>query len=60
MKQFACGDVVPGCDAHFAGASEDEILMSVARHAAEVHGIVEVPAEIVSTVRSLISPVEVG
>ena len=58
MKKFACGDVVPGCDAHFVGSSEDEILMSVARHAAEVHGIVEVPAELVSTVRSLIVPSE--
>ena len=26
MKQFACGDVVPGCDARFVCSTEEEIL----------------------------------
>ena len=54
MKQFACGDVVPGCDAVFVCSSEDEILAEVAAHAAAAHGIAEVPAELVEQVRSLV------
>ena len=51
MKSFACGDVVPGCDARFVCSSEDEILASVAAHASSVHGLTEVPAELVQQVR---------
>ena len=54
MKQFACGDVVPGCDATFVASSEDEILSHVAAHAAHAHGIATVPDELVTTVRALI------
>lgn len=57
MKQFACGDVVPGCDHVFTGSTEDEILASVAVHAAEAHGLTTVPPEIVTQVRSHIVPV---
>jgi predicted small metal-binding protein len=52
MKTFACGDVVPGCDARFVCSDDDEILSAVARHAAEAHGLVEVPAPLVASVRS--------
>ncbi len=52
MKSFACGDVVPGCDARFVCSADDEILVEVARHAALVHGLNEVPASLVTTVRS--------
>ena len=54
MKSFACGDVVPGCDARFVCSSEDEILAAVAGHAAREHGLVEVPAPVVQAVRSRI------
>lgn len=54
MKSFACGDVVPGCDARWVCSSEDEVLANVARHAGEVHGLTEVPAELVASVRSAI------
>ncbi|WP_420451729.1 DUF1059 domain-containing protein [Ilumatobacter sp.] len=50
MKKFACGDVVPGCDAVFTCSSDDEILQSVAAHAAAVHGISEVPRSLVDQV----------
>ena len=32
MKQFRCGDVVPGCTSAFVG-TDDEILGQVAAHA---------------------------
>jgi predicted small metal-binding protein len=57
MKSFACGDVVPGCDARFVCDTEDEILAAVAQHAREDHGLVTVPAELVDAVRGAIQPV---
>ena len=57
MKSFACGDVVPGCEASWVCSSEDEILFEVARHAREVHGLTEVPPQLVASVRAAISPV---
>ena len=54
MKSFACGDVVPGCDARWVCSSEDEVLANVARHASDVHGMTQVPVELVQAVRSAI------
>ncbi|MEZ5409891.1 MAG: DUF1059 domain-containing protein [Acidimicrobiales bacterium] len=51
MKQFACGDVVPGCDARFVCSDEEEILALVAAHATGDHGMTEIPAEVVAEVR---------
>ncbi|MGY6499497.1 MAG: DUF1059 domain-containing protein [Acidimicrobiales bacterium] len=51
MKQFACGDVVPGCQATWKAATEEEILGAVASHARADHGLVEIPAELVDEVR---------
>jgi predicted small metal-binding protein len=52
VKKFACGDVVPGCDAAFVCDTEDDVLVAVAQHAAEAHELVEVPAEVVAAVRA--------
>jgi predicted small metal-binding protein len=52
MKQFACGNVVPGCDGVVTGESEDDVLAAAARHAAEAHGMTEVPDEVVAAIRS--------
>ena len=51
MKSFACGDVVPGCQARFICSDDNEIMRNVARHAAEVHGMAEVPASVARSVR---------
>lgn len=56
MKQFRCGDVVPGCTSVFTG-SEDEILAGVARHARQDHGLAEVSPELVLAVRGAMQPV---
>ncbi len=52
MKAFACGDVVPGCQARWVCTDEDEVLREVAAHAATVHGFVSVPADVVDAVRA--------
>jgi predicted small metal-binding protein len=54
MKQFCCGDVVPGCTASFRSPNEEHILRAVAEHAHREHGLKEVPAALLSQVRSLI------
>jgi predicted small metal-binding protein len=56
VKRFVCGDVVPGCEAVFASATDGEILVSVAQHAADAHGISPVPPDVLDQVRSHISP----
>jgi predicted small metal-binding protein len=57
VKSFACGDVVPGCDARWVCSTDDEILVNVAAHAASAHGLEELPADVVQSVRRAIVPV---
>lgn len=57
MKPFACGDVVPGCEARWVCSTEDEILAEVAAHAASVHGLATLPAGLVGSVSKAIVPV---
>jgi predicted small metal-binding protein len=54
MKQFSCGDVVPGCTRTFQGADDAAILQAVAAHARDDHGLTDIPVELVDQVRSLI------
>lgn len=55
MKEFRCGDLVPGCTTTFQGESDEEILEQVAIHARDEHGMDEVPPEVVDEVRAGIS-----
>jgi len=52
MKKFACANVVPGCEGVVSGATDDEVLAAAAQHAAEAHGMTEVPDEVVAAIRS--------
>lgn len=47
--EFACGDVMDGCDARFHGTRE-QVMGDVAEHASEVHGIDEVTPEVANAV----------
>jgi predicted small metal-binding protein len=55
MKEFRCGELVPGCAATFEGATDDEILAQVRDHARDEHGMDEVPPEVVDKVIASIS-----
>jgi predicted small metal-binding protein len=55
VKEFRCGDLVPGCKTTFQGESEEEILEQVAVHARDEHGMDRVPPEVVDEVRAGIS-----
>lgn len=52
MKQFACGDVVPGCDGVVTGATDDDVMAAAAEHARTAHGMDDVPAEVASAIRA--------
>ena len=54
MKQFRCGDIVPGCETRIEAESEQQILEHVAKHARESHGMDEVPPEVEDKIRSAI------
>lgn len=53
MKQFMCGDVVPGCRAVFQG-TENEILTAVNAHATADHGLTAAPEDLLTKVRQRI------
>ncbi|MDT0277298.1 DUF1059 domain-containing protein [Blastococcus goldschmidtiae] len=57
MKRFACGDVIPGCNATFTAADEEGIFAQCMPHGAAEHGMTEVTPELRATVRSLITTV---
>lgn len=52
VKEFSCGDVVPGCTATFTAPSDNDILSLVAALAIDDHGMASVPPELASQVRS--------
>ena len=51
MKEFACGDVVPGCKAKFRARTDEELLEQVAAHARDGHGVREISAALASAVK---------
>ena len=57
MKQFSCGDVVPGCARTFSAPDDGGILAQVAGHAQHDHGLTEISDELVEQVRSFIRTV---
>ena len=57
MKAFACGDVIPGCNASFTASDEDGIFGQIGPHALEAHGVAEPTPELVAAVRSHIRTV---
>jgi predicted small metal-binding protein len=58
MKQFACGDIVPGCTEQYQLPSEEAILAAVARHARDVHGLDDIPEDMIANVRARIRTVQ--
>lgn len=54
MKEFVCGELVPGCDEVLTGDSDEQILEKVAVHAREAHGMDEVPPDVQDSVRAKI------
>ncbi|MGE0353397.1 MAG: DUF1059 domain-containing protein [Gemmatimonadales bacterium] len=53
-KQLTCGDLMQGCKFVATAESEQELLQAVAKHAAEVHGIKEIPPDLAGKVKAAI------
>lgn len=48
--EFACKGVVGGCGAMVSGASELEVLQRAAAHAADAHGMDELPDDLLKEI----------
>ena len=57
MKQFRCGDVVPGCQWVTRNDDEQQLFADIHVHARDTHGMDEVPPEVVDAIRSVITDV---
>jgi predicted small metal-binding protein len=57
MKQFKCGDVVPGCQWVTRSEDEDELFAEISSHAREAHGMDEVPPEVADQIHAVITEV---
>ena len=57
MKQFKCGDVVPGCQWVARHDDERDLLEEISVHAREAHGMDEVPPEVVDAIHNAITEV---
>lgn len=57
MKQFTCATVVPGCDGVATGETDDEVVAAAAQHAADAHGMTDVPDEVERQIRAGITTV---
>ena len=60
MKQFCCGDVVPGCSARFQAPDESALFAKIAAHARADHGMTDLPESLVAQVRANIRNVNVA
>ena len=56
--EFACDNVVPGCEGKVTGETKDEVLVAAATHAANAHGMDELPDEVVEQVQAAIVEVD--
>jgi predicted small metal-binding protein len=57
MKQFRCGDVVPGCQWVTRSDDEHELFSRIGDHAQAAHGMDEVPPEVVDQIHQAITEV---
>jgi predicted small metal-binding protein len=57
MKQFKCGDVVPGCQWVTRSEDENQLLEEISVHARDAHGMDEVPPEVVDQIHAVITEV---
>jgi predicted small metal-binding protein len=57
MKQFKCGDVVPGCQWVTRSEDENQLLEEISVHARDAHGMDEVPPEVVHQIHAVITEV---
>jgi predicted small metal-binding protein len=57
VKQFRCGDVVPGCEWVTRNDDETELFEDIHSHARDAHGMDEVPPEVLEAIQGVITEV---
>jgi predicted small metal-binding protein len=57
MKQFRCGDVVPGCQWVTRSEDEQKLLNEIHTHARDTHAMDDVPPEVVDAIHAVITDV---
>ena len=57
MKQFRCGDVIPGCPWVTRSEHEQELLENIVVHARDEHAMDEVPPEVEDAIHMVITEV---
>ena len=57
MKQFKCGDVVPGCQWVTTNEDEARLFEDIGTHARDAHGMDEVPPEVVEQIQQVITEI---
>ena len=57
MKQFRCGDVVPGCQWVTRNDDEQDLFDEIHSHARDAHGMDVVPPEVVDAIHAVITDV---
>jgi predicted small metal-binding protein len=56
-KSLSCKDVGVDCDFQATGETVEEVMRQTAAHAHSVHGMTEIPAEMVAKVQAAIKDV---
>lgn len=54
--EFECTNVFPGCEGKVEGATKDDVLAAAAAHAADAHGVTELPDDVAAVVQASIVP----
>lgn len=57
-KELACGRVVPGCDFVAHAATEEDLMLKVADHARNVHGVEHISEDLKAKIRDAIVDVD--
>ncbi len=56
-KELACGAVVPGCDFVAHAATEEELMLKVATHARQAHGLTHLTDDLKAKIKDAVKDV---
>lgn len=57
-KELACGAVVPGCDFVAHAATEEDLMLKIADHARQRHGLSHLSDDLKAKIKEAIKEVE--
>lgn len=57
-KELACGAVVPGCDFVAHAATEEDLMLKVASHARQTHGLTHITDDLKAKIKDAIKDVD--